>query len=282
MTAFVYESRNEKAVSGALALVMHAMFLALLIFGVNWQKREAAPMIAELWTELPPLRAPKAEPPPPPPAPPKVEPEPPKPAPKPEPRPEPKVEPKPEPKPQPKADIDLAEKKEKERKAKEQALAEKKKREQALAEKKKREQQALAEKKKREEQQRAEALKKQQAKEAEAKRLAAEQADALKKLAQQKAAAQAREIDKYKMAIEAKIKRFIIEPPNLQGNPEVEFELVLLPSGDVLGAKVKKPSGQAAWDNAVERAILRAQPLPVPADPDLFRQFRELQSKHRR
>lgn len=111
MTAFVYESRNEKAVSGALALVMHVMFLALLIFGVNWQKREQPAMVAELWTDLPPLRAPKAEPPPP--APPKVAPEPPKPAPKPEPepKPEPKVEPKPEPKAPPKADIDLAEKK---------------------------------------------------------------------------------------------------------------------------------------------------------------------------
>lgn len=280
MTAFVYESRNEKAVSGALALVMHAMFLALLIFGVNWQKREAPAMIAELWTELPPMRAPKAEPPPP--APPKAAPEPPKPAPKPEPKPEPKIEPKPEPKVPPKAEIDLAEKKEKERKAKEQALAEKKKREQqALAEKKKREQQALAEKKKREEQQRLEALKLKQAKEAEAKRLAAEQAEALRKLAQQKAAAQAREIDQYRQAIAARIKRFIIEPPSLQGNPEVEFEVIQLPTGEILGVKTRRASGQTAWDNAVERAILRAQPLPPPPNPALFKDVRELHLKFR-
>lgn len=280
MTAFVYESRNEKAVSGALALVMHAMFLALLIFGVNWQKREAPAMVAELWTELPPMRAPKAEPPPP--APPKAAPEPPKPAPKPEPKPEPKIEPKPEPKVPPKAEIDLAEKKEKERKAKEQALAEKKKREQqALAEKKKREQQALAEKKKREEQQRLEALKLKQAKEAEAKRLAAEQAEALRKLAQQKAAAQAREIDQYRQAIAARIKRFIIEPPSLQGNPEVEFEVIQLPTGEILGVKTRRASGQTAWDNAVERAILRAQPLPPPPNPALFKDVRELHLKFR-
>jgi colicin import membrane protein len=280
VTAFVYESRNEKAVSGALALVMHAMFLALLIFGVNWQKREAPAMVAELWTELPPLRAPKAEPPPP--APPKVAPEPPKPAPKVEPKPEPKVEPKPE----PKAEIDLREKLEKERKAKEKALAEKKEKdrkakEQALAEKKKREQQALAEKKKREEQQRLEALKQKQAKEAEAKRLAAEQAAALKKLAQQQAAAQAREIDKYKQAIAARIKRFIIEPPSLQGNPEVELDIIVLPGGEVLDVRTKRSSGQAPWDNAVERAIRRAQPLPLPSDPALMREFRELNLKFR-
>jgi colicin import membrane protein len=290
VTAFVYESRNEKAVSGALALVMHAMFLALLIFGVNWQKREAAPMVAELWSELPPLRAPKAEPPPP--APPKIAPEPPKPAPKAEPKPAPKVEPKPEPTPEPRAEIDLREKMEKARKAKEQALAEKKKREeqalaekkkreqQALAEKKKHEQQALAEKKKREEQQRLEALKLQQAKEA-AEKAVREQNEALKRLAQQKAAAQERAIEQYKQAIAARIKRFIIEPPSLQGNPEVEFEVIQLPSGEILGVKTRKASGQTGWDIAVERAILRAQPLPPPPDPALFKDVRELHLKFR-
>lgn len=124
-------------------------------------------------------------------------------------------------------------------------------------------------------------MKQKQAKEAEAKRLAAEQADALKKLAQQKAAAQAREIDKYKQAIAARIKRFIIEPPSLQGNPEVELDIIVLPGGEVLDVRTKRGSGQAPWDNAVERAIRRAQPLPLPADPALMREFRELNLKFR-
>jgi colicin import membrane protein len=254
MAAFVYETPNEKALSGALALVMHVLFGVLLVFGVTWKKPEPVAMVAELWSNLPPVPVPKAAPTPPPP--PKAEPEPPKPAPKVDAKP-PKVEPK----PQPKAEIDLREKKEKERKAKEQELAEKKKKE---------------------EQQRQEVLKQQQAKEAaEAKRLAQEQAEAQRKLAQQAATAQAREIDKYKRAIADKIKRFIIEPPNIQGNPEVELDIIVLPGGEVLDVRTKRASGQTPWDNAVERAIRRAQPLPLPPDPALMKEFRELNLKFR-
>jgi colicin import membrane protein len=249
---------GERTVSGALALTMHLLFLALIVFGVSWQKREPVAMVAELWSNLPPLPAPQAEPPP------KVEPAP------------PKLAPKPEPKPLPKADIDLREKKEKELKAKEL-----KAKEQALAEKKRREEQALAEKKKREEQARLEALKKQQAQEAEAKRAAQEQADALNKLAQQQAAAQASEVDKYKQLIADRIRRFIIEPPGLQGNPQVELDVTVLPGGEVLDVKTRKGSGQPAWDAAVERAVRRAQPLPLPQDPTLHSRFRELNLRFR-
>jgi colicin import membrane protein len=237
MFAYAYESPNEKAVSGALALVMHALFFAMLVFSVTWQKREPAAMVAELWSNLP---SPKSEVPPPPP--PKVEPEPPQP--KVEVKPAPKVEPRPE----PKAEIDLREKKEKERKAKEE----------------------LAEKKKREEQEK-------QAKEvADAKRRAQEQSDALRKQAQEQADAQAREIEKYKQAIAARIRRFIVEPPNIQGNPAAELDIVILPGGEVLDVRTKKASGQSAWDNACERAIRRAQPLPLPTNPELMKVFREL------
>jgi len=255
MAAVVFETSGEKALSGALALVMHALFVALLVFSVSWKKPEPVAMIAELWSSLPPVAAPRPVPPPP-----KVEPEPPKPQPKVEPKPVPKPVPKAEPKPPPKAEIDLREKKEKERKAKEQAAAEKKKRE---------------------EQAKAEALKKRQAAEAEAKRREQEQAEALRKAAAAQAAAQAREIDKYKQAVAARIRRFIVEPPNLQGNPEVEFEVVQLPGGEILGVKTRRASGQATWDNAVERAILRAQPLPQPPDPALFKDVRELHLRFR-
>jgi len=229
MTAYAYETRNEKTLSGALALVMHLLFFALLVFGVTWQKREPAAVVAELWSNLP---APKAAPVPPPP---KAEPEPPKPQPKAEAKPVPKVEPKPAPKP----DIALRDKKEKALKAKERELAEKKKRE---------------------EQARLEALKQQQAKEAEAIRLAREQDEALRKLAQSQAAAQAKLVDEYKRRIAERIKRFII----------------VLPGGEVLDVRTRKASGQAPWDSAVERAIRRAQPLPLPPDPALMREFREL------
>ena len=43
--------------------------------------------------------------------------------------------------------------------------------------------------------------------------------------------------------------------------------------------KLRKPSGNAAYDSAVERAINRAQPLPMPPDPALVKEFRELNLK---
>jgi colicin import membrane protein len=264
MTANGYTTPNERVLSGAFALVMHVLFFALLVFGVTWQKRHSdAGIVVDLWNNLPPIAQPKPEPAP------EVKPEPvppqPPPPPKAQPKPVPKAEPKPVPKAQPaptvKPDIALREKKEKERKAQEQALAEKKKREQEKAQ--------LA------------ALKEWQAKEAEAKRAAREQEEALKKLAQQQAAAQSRLIDEYKRRIADKIKRYIVEPPSLQGNPEVEFDVVLLPGGEVLGVKTRRPSTLAAWDSAVERAILKAQPLPLPPDPAMFKDFRELNLKFR-
>ena len=229
MTAYAYETQNEKAVSGALTLVMHLLFLVLLVFGVTWRKHEPAAMVAELWSSLPAPPPPKAEPVPP--------------------KPVPKVEPKPAPKP----DIALRDKKEKALKAKERELAEKKKRE---------------------EQARLEALKQQQAKEAEAIRRAREQDEALRKLAQSQAAAHEKIIDEYKRRIEEKIRRFVIEPPNLPKTAQVEFDVVLLPGGEVLGVKLRKSSALAAYDSAVERAILKAQPLPP--DPAMFKEFREL------
>lgn len=252
-------TQNERTLSGTLALVMHLLFFALLVFGVSWQKKQAdSAVVVDLWNSLPPLPQTKVEPPPP--AEVKPPPEPPKPVPKVETKPVPKPEIKPVVKP----DIALKEKLEKERKQKEQEKLEAKKREQEKA--------------------RLAALKEKQAKDAEAKRLAREQADALKKLAQQQAAqaaAQARLIDEYRGRIRDKIRRFIVEPPNLQGTPEVEFDVVLLPGGEVLGAKLKKSSGITAYDSAVERAILKAQPLPLPPDPSMFRDFRELNLKFR-
>ena len=248
MMAFAPETRSEKTISGALTLVMHLLFFTLLVFGVAWQKHEPAAMVAELWSSLPA------------PPPPKAEPVPPTPQPKVEPKIEPKIEPKPvpkiEPKPVPKPDIALREKKEK-----------------ALKAAKERE---LAEKKKREEQAQLAALKKQQAKEAEEMRLAREQDEALRKLAQSQAAAQAKLVDEYRHLIREKIKRFVIEPPNLPKTAQVEFDVVLLPGGEVLSVKLRKSSALALYDSAVERAILKAQPLPLPPDPSMFKHFREL------
>ncbi|MGA0033278.1 MAG: TonB C-terminal domain-containing protein [Burkholderiales bacterium] len=260
MNAAAIHSR-EQALAGALAFAMHVLLLVFLVFGVSWQHQQIdTAAVVDLWRDLPPLTPPKAEVPPPP----AVKPVPPPPVPKVEVKPPPKPEPAPAPKP----DIALKEKLEKERKLREQKAAEAKK----IAAEKVRE--AELEKKKRAE---AEALKQRQAAEAEAKRVAAEQQKARDALAAQQAAAQAKVVDEYKRRIVEKVRRFIVLPPNVSDNARVEFEVVMLPGGEVLGAKLKGSANSIpAYDAAVERAILKAQPLPLPPDPALMRQFREL------
>ena len=244
-----------------LAFAVHVAFFSFLVFAVSWRTEPPQGMVAELWTSLP-ATAPQPAPPP---APrPEAKPEPPKPAP---PPPEPKAEPKPEPKPEIKPDISLKEKQEQEKKKR--AEEEKKKQE---AEKRKLEQQKAVE---------AERLKREQVKQQqELARLAREQEALNQQLQAQAAAGQSRLMDDYRGRIVAKIKRNMT-PPEVPGNPEAVFDVVLLPSGEVLSAKLKKSSGHPAYDQAVERAILKAQPLPLPPDPALFANFRNLELKFR-
>jgi len=85
----------------------------------------------------------------------------------------------------------------------------------------------------------------------------------------------------YVSRIASSIRRFIVLPPNLQGDSEVEFEVLVLPDGDVLSVKLKQTSGNPKYDNAVERAIYRAAPLPLPPEPALYKYFRNLNLKFR-
>jgi len=261
-------ARNEKTVSGVAAVLMHVLFFALLVFGVSWQKREPdSAMVVDLWSSLPPAAPPKAAAPPAPkpePEPPKPPPPPPKPEPKPVPKPPPPP-PKPEVKPTVKPDIALKEKLEKERKQKEAEALKQKEREKAEA------------KKRAEEKEKAAQLKAQQQKELAEKKAAAELADAQRKAEAAQATASQRMIDEYKRRIRDKIRRNIVEPPNLDPKAEVEFDIVVLPGGEVLNVKLKRSSKSSpAYDSAVERAILKAQPLPLPPDPALMKDFREL------
>ena len=268
-------TRRERTLSGALALGMHVLFFILLLVGVSWQRRQPdSTAIVDLWSNIP-QPQPKVEPPPPPEAEVKPPPEPPKP----EPKPEPKAEPKPEPKP------DIALEKERRRKELEaKRLEELRKKEEA---KKREEAKKLAEKKKREEElKKLAALKEKQEKEAKAKR-EKEQAERLSKMLAEKqaqearAAAQSKLMDAYVNSVRDKIRRFVIEPPGLQGNPEAQFEVVQIPGGEVLSVKLKRSSGNAAYDSAVERAILKAQPLPPPPAGVNFSEVRELTLKVR-
>jgi colicin import membrane protein len=65
--------------------------------------------------------------------------------------------------------------------------------------------------------------------------------------------------------VRAKIRGNIVLPPDIKGNPEAVFEVVQLPTGEVLPpVKLKKSSGIAALDSAIERAVLKSSPLPKP------------------
>jgi len=103
---------------------------------------------------------------------------------------------------------------------------------------------------------------------------AAEQQAAQDKAAQE--AATGRVVDEYTSKIRSKIRSNIVMPPEVANDARAEFLVTLLPGGRVMKADLNKSSGNAAYDNAVERAILKSDPLPLPADAGLFNKFREL------
>jgi colicin import membrane protein len=82
----------------------------------------------------------------------------------------------------------------------------------------------------------------------------------------------------YMNKIRTKIKSNVVLPAGIVGNPEAIFDVVQLPTGEVLEpVRLRKSSGNRAYDEAVERAILKSSPLPRPDRPDQF--ARELQLK---
>lgn len=89
-------------------------------------------------------------------------------------------------------------------------------------------------------------------------------------------AATAAEVGRYQDMIRNKIRRNIVMPPDVAENVSSEFKVTLLPAGMVLEVVLFKSSGNPAYDNAVERAIYKAQPLPLPPDASMQKLFREL------
>ncbi len=220
--------------SAVLAVAVHLGLAAFLIYGISWQKQAPEAIEVELVRAVPMPPAPVVEPRPEP----RVEPPPPK--------PEPRVEAPPPPKP----DIALKEKEKPKPPPKEEARPQFNPMD------------AL-----RKEQQELDRRKEQLAREQAADRELAQMNEA--KAAQASSArkkAEAGYIDK----IKGKIKGNIYMPPEIKGNPEAVFEVTQLPTGEVLSARLAKSSGNAAWDAATERAILKSSPLPKPDQAELF------------
>ncbi|OLE19062.1 MAG: hypothetical protein AUG50_04710 [Betaproteobacteria bacterium 13_1_20CM_3_63_8] len=76
--------------------------------------------------------------------------------------------------------------------------------------------------------------------------------------------------DAYIRSIQSKIKGNVVLPPDIPGNPEAIFDVVQLPTGEIIDAQLRKSSGVRAYDDAVQRAILKSSPLPKPETPELF------------
>ena len=85
----------------------------------------------------------------------------------------------------------------------------------------------------------------------------------------------------YMARIRSRVRPNILLPEGIEGNPEAIFEVTQLPTGDVLSVRLKKSSGNVAYDTAVERAILKSTPLPLPASRADFSRILELRFRPR-
>lgn len=253
----------------ALATLVHGLLIGALFLGVQWKSQPPNAVEVEVWRAAPaptvlpaPVEATKPEP---------------KEVSKPEPKPQLKPELKPEPKPLLKPDIALKEEKKpkKEEPKKPEAKKEEAKKEDAKKPEPKKEEPKkpepaprnnFDEELKREQKQ----IDQQKVVQDQRARAEAEVRQLRQLKADQAAAARARGLADYAAKLRGKIRGNIVLPPGVQGNPEAVFEVSQLPSGEVLGIKVRKSSGNPLLDAAIERAILKSSPLPKPDQPELF------------
>jgi colicin import membrane protein len=273
------------------SLFVHFLLMVALTAGIQWKQDNSLSVEAELWSAVPQAAAPKpvdVEPPPAPPPPP--------PAPK-----QAAVKPPP-PAPDREAEIALAKRRKQlddEKKLQEQKEADRRKKEELKkAEDKKAKLKAEEEKRKldakREEEERKlkerhdkerkdkEAKKLQEQKDAkqaadDAKKLDAIRKENMKRIAglagatgDENATGTAQRAsgpsDSYGGRIRAKIKPNITFTEDVVGNSPAEVEVRCAPDGTIVGRKLVKSSGNAAWDNAVLKAIDKTEVLPRDTD----------------
>ena len=148
----------------------------------------------------------------------------------------------------------------KEKAAKEKAAKEKAAKEKAEAERKRKAEQAAKEKAA------AEAARQREAEQALQAQLAEEQAQARAEHA----------LSGYIPQIQNKIQRNWLRPAGSAGGLSCLIRVKLIPGGEVVDAKVVRSSGDPLFDRSVETAVLKASPLPMPADATMFKYFREI------
>lgn len=182
----------------------------------------------------------------------------PKPTPNPEVKPEPKSEPKPEPKPEDR-------KIEQQQKQQVKVEAERLKTEKLKAEKLKAEQ--LKTEQLKAERLNAEKLKAEKLKDEAAQREIARQLDEEERLL---AATESGALADYLGMISQKVNRNWIRPPSAGAGLECEVVVTQIPGGEVVGVRIERCNADAAVRRSIEAAVLKASPLPLPADAALF------------
>jgi len=95
-------------------------------------------------------------------------------------------------------------------------------------------------------------------------------------IARQQAAARDKALATWTDKIRVKIRGNIVLPQDIPANPEAIFDVTILPTGELLTVRKRKSSGHAGYDDAVERAIMKSSPLPLPDDRAVFRRDLEL------
>lgn len=241
----------------ALALLVHALLLAALTWGVSWRRHDNSLAVeAELWAAVPQQAALAPAPA--------------------EPQPEPAAPAAParaETPPPSEAEIALA----RERKRQAQQQAEQQRREQQRREQERQaheqaeREKRLAEEKRKQEQ---EARRREQQLAAEREKLRQEQISRAMGLAGASGAPTASGTAlksagpsaSYAARIRARIKPNIVFAEDLPHNPSAEVEVRTAPDGTIVGRRILRSSGTPAWDEAVLKAIDKTEVLPRNED----------------
>ena len=258
-----------------LAILAHLLLILAIAFGVNWRAHEPAGVEAELWSAVPQAAAPRAAEPQPQPA------QPAQPTPQVQPPPPPPKAEEPPPKPAPDPQIALEKAKREEQKKleakraqeeQEQAKREKEKREEAKREEAKRQQaeldkqQRAKEEQDRKKQAAADAAKVAAAREAYLKRMAGLAGATGGETSTGTAVQSSGPSASYAGRIIARILPNIIMTDAIDGDPKATVEVKVAPDGKIIGRRLLRSSGVAAWDDAVLRAIDRTDMLPRDVD----------------
>ena len=240
-----------------LALFAHVLLVLALAWSVNWKTSEPEGVVAELWSALPQIAAPRVAAPEP--RPPVIEPKPTPPV------PAPRLEPVTPPRVDAQIAIERAEA------AKKAAASLREEARRAEAEKtRERERQRAAEeqadKKKLAEKARQDEARQATIREANLRRMMSQAGASDDPGATGNAARTSGPSAGYAGRIKARIKPNIVLTSAVPGNPLATVEVRLAPDGTIVGRKLVRSSGSTAWDETVLRAIDKTEVLPRDTD----------------